>query len=652
MSLIIGVGVTKTYATDILKDINFTLEDADRVGLVGRNGEGKTTLLRILAQLDEATYGQIQRRRNLRIGYLPEDPPALTDQTLWSSMLAGFDDLHAIGNQMDELAKRLATESSNENLLKQFGSLQHEFESRGGYQSEVRIKTVLTGLGFEESEYHHKLCELSGGQRTRALLGRLLLEEPDVLLLDEPTNHLDLEAVEWLEKWLCAFPGGLLIVSHDRWFLDRVVKKIWEITFTRLEMYSGNYSAFVLQRAERMIVQQRTYANQQQVIEKNEEFIRRNFAAQKHKQAHSRQKLVDKLKQDLNVEAPRLAKDINLRFTPAQRSGELIFKTQNLVVGYEPSKPLLNLGDIRVGRQQRLALVGGNGVGKSTLVKTLLRQMPPLSGTVQQGASIVWGYLPQTHDSLDGKLTALQTIMQTDDTLSTERARTILGGFLFSSDDVYKRIEQLSGGERSRLVLATLAVKGANVLVLDEPTNHLDIASQEVLQEVLSNYEGTILFVSHDRYLINNLATDLWVIDTDGAVLSLHGNWQEFLRWRAKQAQRPAKIDATAQRKQFEVKKEQDRKGQAVQRDHSKKIAQLQRRSGQLESEIHKLEAHLKELSDVISAASVTEDFSRVHNLAFEYQTDDEKLKRLWAEWTEVAEKIDTLSKDSPAAQA
>jgi len=597
--------------------------------------------------LDEPSYGQIQRRRGLRIGYLPQDPPALSDQTLWGSMLAGFDDLHAMAEQMDQLAHRLAEESANAALLEQFGALQHDFESRGGYQSEVRIKTVLTGLGFEEAEYHHKLCELSGGQRTRALLGRLLLEEPDVLLLDEPTNHLDLEAVEWLEKWLCAFGGGLVIVSHDRYFLDRTVNRIWEIASTRLETYSGDYSAYVLQRADRMLVQQRTYENQQQVIAKNEEFIRRNFAAQKHKQAHSRQKLVDKLKETQAVDAPRAGKDINLRFTPAQRSGEQVFKTQGLVVGYEPSKPLVKIGDTRVSRQQRLALVGGNGVGKTTLLKTLLGQMPPLSGSVQQGASIIWGYLPQTHDSLDGRMTALQTILQTDDSLSSERARSILGGFLFSSDDVYKRIEQLSGGERSRLVLATLAVKGANVLVLDEPTNHLDIASQEVLQEVLANYEGTILFVSHDRYLINYLATDLWVVE-DGDVIALHGNWQEFLRWRAGKAQREAKVEESASRKTFEVKKEQDRRSQAAQREHSKKIAQLQRRSEKLESEIHKLEARLKELSDTISKASVTEEFSRVHSLAFEYQTDDETLKRLWAEWTDVAEKMDVLSKQSP----
>ncbi len=634
MPVISGQDLIHSYGErDVLAAVSFVLEPGDRVALVGRNGEGKTTLLRILAGELKPTAGQVQMQRGLRVGYLPQSPPGESDVTLWESCLKVFAELRAMHRQMDALAGELAA-SSDPEVLRRFGTLQQAFETRDGYRYELRIRTVLTGLGFSPEQYAVPMAQLSGGQRARAMLGRLLLEQPEVLLLDEPTNHLDLEALEWLERWLETLPATLVVVSHDRYFLDKTAQRTWEIGLGKLTSYRGNYSAYLRQRGHRQAEQERIWQAQQEHVAATEEFIRRHHAASRAKEARGRRTRLERFLRDQAIDRPRRQKDIRLRLTPAARGGELVIKARELVVGYDPARPLLSVGDLKLRRGARVAIVGGNGVGKTTLLRTLLGQLPPLRGSAQLGASVMAGHLPQTHDELDPKMTALEAVLAAGAELTPEKARGLLGSLLFSEEEVFKQIGQLSGGQRSRVVLATLAVRGPNLLTLDEPTNHLDLPSQEVLQQVLADFPGTVLLVSHDRYLIDALATEIWAI-RGGAIHRLRGRWQEYLRWREGPAEprrpteRPGKTRAARSR---------PRSAEQAAANAKRK---LQRRMEKLEEQIHALETRLRELSEGISQASVGQRLEEVHRLARQYQQEEPQLKRLWEEWTRLGEHLE-----------
>ncbi|MFH1566689.1 MAG: ABC-F family ATP-binding cassette domain-containing protein, partial [Gemmatimonadota bacterium] len=458
MSLITGTGVGRYYgAQDVLKDLAFAIEPGDHIGLVGANGEGKTTLLRLLAGLETPTSGQLHRKRDLRLGYLPQDPVAETrDTALWDHMLEAFGDLRQLEAQLEAQAHRLdeadgpGEAGGHGEALERYSALQAEFERRDGYTYEHRIRTVLHGLGFSQGQYRQPLSQLSGGQRTRALLAHMLLEEADLLLLDEPTNHLDLHAVEWLEAWLRDYEGSLLVVSHDRYFLDSVTTRTWEIAFGGLETYRGNYSAYARQRQERYERRLKEWQAQQEYVAKTEDFIRRFLAGQRTKEAQGRRtRLLRYLEQDA-VDRPQEHQRMHMRLDRVERSGDIALRLEGLEVGYEPGRPVLRLPELEVRRGQRVAVVGGNGTGKTTLVRTILGELAALAGQVRLGAKIELGYLPQAHDYLAPDRTVLETVQQTRPDLKPEQLRTHLGSFLFSDDDVYKRIDQLSGGERSR----------------------------------------------------------------------------------------------------------------------------------------------------------------------------------------------------------
>jgi len=627
MSILTASGLAKSYgAQDVFWDVSIQIARDDKIGLVGPNGEGKTTLLRILAGLEEPTAGTVHRARGLQVGYLPQIVDLDSERTVYAEMLTAFADLRAQQAELRRLEEAMADPARREEAMRRYADLLTRFELAGGYTYEARIRQVLAGLGFSAEEWDQPLGQLSGGQKTRALLARLILEDPDLLLLDEPTNHLDLAALEWLEDYLRQWPGSLVVVAHDRRFLDKVVGRIWDLGFGRLEKYVGNYSRYTELRAERMARRQAEYEAQQAHIAKTEAFIQRYKAGQRSKEARGRQKRLARLER---IERPREAQTIRLRLETDLRSGDLVLITKGLAVGYDPQHPLFTCPDLILRQGQRAALIGPNGSGKTTFLRTVLGQVAPLAGEVRLGASLKIGYLAQTHETLNLEHTVLDEILEVKN-LPVEKARTFLGRFLFHGDEVFKRIGDLSGGERSRVALAKLTLREPNFLLLDEPTTHLDLPSQEVLQDVLVNFRGTILLVSHDRYLIDALATQVWVLE-HGRLRVYQGDYGAYLAQREAEdrqaAERAAKKQAQAQTQKRPESQERARRREAQQRAQ---------RMAQLEEEIAALEARLDELSRELTIASSARALDKVRALGVEYEQVEAELNQRLAEWAEV----------------
>jgi ATP-binding cassette subfamily F protein 3 len=639
MSLLVGQNLGKAFgALDVFQGIDLKIEEGDRIGLVGPNGEGKTTLLRILAGVETPTTGEVVRRRGLCIGYLPQDPPPPGDKTLKAAMLEVFAALRAQGDALAELEHRIASAAVQASedydaLLEEYGHAQIAFETAGGYDYEVRINQVLGGLGFNEAEHDKLLAHLSGGERTRALLAQLLLQEPDLLLLDEPTNHLDLEAIEWLEDALTRWKGGIVVVAHDRYFLDKVVMRMWDLAFGRLEAYRGNYTHYHQQREARLERQRREYEEQQEYIAETEEFIRRNLAGQRTKEAQGRRTRLERFLKDEAIDRPIVHKQIHLGLTTHIRSGDLVLLTKDLVVGYD--RPLFRCPDLEVRRGERVALIGPNGAGKTTLLKTILGQISPLAGRVRFGASVHAGYLAQAQAGLHPEQTVLDSILEIAN-LPLAQARNFLGGFLFSGDDVFRKIGTLSGGQRSRVALARLTLQGSNFLLLDEPTNHLDLASQEILEEVLGNFPGTVLLVSHDRYLVQALATHIWRVDGN-ELRAYRGNYTEYQRLVAlgNEVEKVPAESAQGQKPGADLQHDRERaRGERRQRKVAEKQAE---QVSALEGEVETLEATLRELSALLESASLAGNVEQIHELGLRYQATEKELHRVLEAWAELA---------------
>jgi ATP-binding cassette subfamily F protein 3 len=633
MSLLVASGLSKAFgALDVFGDVDLRIEDGDRIGMVGPNGAGKTTLLRILADAEPATTGNVFRKRGLMVGYLPQDPPPANGLTLHEAMLAVFEALRSQGAALAELEHRLADADLDEEgyaaRLKEYGRAQIAFEVAGGYTYETRIRQVLGGLGFNEDEHGKYLAHLSGGERTRALLAQLLLQEPDLLLLDEPTNHLDLEAVEWLEDALVHWKGAMVIVAHDRYFLDKVATRIWEVNYGRLDAYRGNYSAYHLQREMNRERQRREWEEQQEFVEKTEEFIRRNLAGQRTREAQGRRTRLERFLRDEAIERPDEDRNIRLGLTTAIRSGDLVLATKDLVVGYD--RPLFACPDLEIRRGDRVALLGPNGAGKTTLLKTILGGVPALGGRVRVGASVQIGYLAQAQAGLNPNQSVLDAVLEIRN-LPMSQARSFLGQFLFSGDDVFREIRTLSGGQRSRVALARLTLQGANLLLLDEPTNHLDLASQEVLEDVLGGFPGTILLVSHDRYLVQAIATHIWRVAGE-ELRAYKGNYEEYLRLRAAEA---AEAEVKVEVEESRVS-ENDRERAREERRQRKAAEKLAEQAAALEAQIHALEGELATLSAQLEAASLAGDVGKIHRLGVTYQDTEAELHRLMAVWAEM----------------
>ncbi|MBX3081810.1 MAG: ABC-F family ATP-binding cassette domain-containing protein [Anaerolineae bacterium] len=572
MALITTIDIGQAFGdVDIFRNISVAIQSDSKIALVGPNGIGKTSLLMLLAGLRQPTSGKVQITPQARIGYLRQEAMQAfseRDNTVYEEMMSAFAGLQAQEARLRELEELMAQGDMSDAVMDEYGTIQEQFEQADGYDYEYRIKQVLQGLGFDSTLYTTPLRQLSGGQQTRALLARLLLEKPDLLILDEPTNHLDAEALQWLEQLLRNWDGALLIVSHDRYFLDKVVNTVWEMSRIEMVAFRGNYSAYLKQRQERLVRHQKIFEEEKARLEAEMDYIRTNISNRNPEQAQGRLKRVTRdliaieefgmmrfrdknwsemglgRQRSMSVEeagrAIRALKEpdselpkLNMHLKSSHKSESLVLRTTELQIGY-PDRLLFTTDEIDLHRLEVAALIGSNGAGKTTFLRTIMKQIEPLTGSVTSGSKVQIGYFAQAHESLNPENTVLEELLRHKELPMTD-ARKHLAQFLFRKDTVFKQISMLSGGERGRLALAILALEGANFLLLDEPTNHLDIPAQEVLQEVLESFEGTILLVSHDRYLVDRLATQIWNLE-DGHLTVFEGDYAAFLESRTLEA--------------------------------------------------------------------------------------------------------------------
>ncbi len=625
MSIITATNLSKSFGIqDVFWNVSVSIAHGAKIALVGPNGEGKTTLLRILLGLEQPTTGAVSRMKQARIGYLAQNADYESRETPLELCLGVFRELEAMQTRLRQLESLLADPADGPAALEKYGRLLEQFEHAGGYEYTVTIDTVLCGLGIDQQHRRRPMNELSGGQRTRATLARLLLERPHLLVLDEPTNHLDLQAIEWLEKYLTGWDGAVLTVSHDRYFMDHVVEKIWDLRFGAVEIYHGNYSHYVQQREERIARRWKEWKQQQKFIEKEEWYIKRYMANQRTAQAQGRLKRLNRLER---LGRPQAEQTIRINLGSDQRSGDLVLRTRDLVIGY--NRPLVEVDDLELRRLHRAALIGPNGSGKTTFLKTILGQLEPVSGQAQLGASLQIGYMSQTQAELDATNTIVQEIERVK-ALPLGQMRNFLARFLFTEDDVFKQIGDLSGGERCRVILAKLTLSGVNFLVLDEPTNQLDIPSQEILEEVFKNFIGTILLVSHDRYMIDRLATQIWIID-GGRLRVYECPYREYLERRQRQ-------EAQA--------REQARRQETTRRQHRRQRERAARRPAGALPDVHKLEQmidalerQLDELGQALARASAGQQLDRVRTLGVEYEKVQAELEQRVAEWAVLGER-------------
>ena len=672
MALLTAHNIGQAFgAFDVFTGVSGSIPDGGKVGLVGPNGVGKTTLLLILAGLSKSSAGSVQIAKETRLGYLPQEAAqafAGQENSVFEEMLTVFDALREDEARLHRMEQKMAAGDHSEGLMSRYSQLQEQFELAGGYDYQLRIRQVLTGLGFAEADWQLPLPHLSGGQKTRVLLGRLLLEKPDLLIMDEPTNHLDVAAIEWLEGMLKTWDGAILVVSHDRYFLDRVVTNIWEMEPNGLQHYRGNYSAYAQQRQERWQQQIRAYEDFQKHVAKEMDFIRRNIAGQRTQMAQGKLSrlarevtavsvgglpalamlnskgwlqtdshygitifgrvatTVGELQQQIGeLRPPIRPSTLRLTLDTQQRSGELVLRSKDLIIGY-PGTELFEAEDIELRRLECAALIGPNGAGKTTFLKTALEQLAPLDGEVILGASLQIGYFAQAHDGLNLENTVLDELLNFRN-LPISEARNYLARFLFREDDVYKKISMLSGGERGRLALAILALQGANFLLLDEPTNHLDIPSQEALQEALEQFNGTILMVSHDRYLVNALSTQIWEI-ADGRLRVYSGGYQNYLAIRAQEAE--AAKEAAAQMREAEKTARTSENGSQLSKNEIRKQAEA---LAKLEATIEATEAEISQIGDALQEATTNQSFAKIQALSEAYATAEAKLATLLKQW-------------------
>jgi ATP-binding cassette subfamily F protein 3 len=650
--------VYKSYgAQDVLRGVSLQINPGEHVGLVGRNGAGKTTLFRLIGGEETPDSGDVVRARGLKLGLLEQHVDFEPGMTVHESALAAFGRLQQIEHEMHELEHRMGEATDDlDAVLERYSDLQHEFEREGGFEYAARAEAILLGLGFEREMWELETEKLSGGQKNRLGMARLLLAEPDVLLLDEPTNHLDVAGVEWLEEYLSSYQSAYVIISHDRYFLDRSCRRIIEVENGKAVSYHGNYSAFLVEREERREAQRRAYENQQHLIAKTEEFIRRNLAGQKTKQAKSRRTMLQKMDR---VEAVRAdGSQGNFQLKGVERTGNQTLIVKELAVGY-PGKVLATDITFTLSRGEALGVIGPNGSGKTTFIKTLLGKLPALAGEARWGTKVQIGYYAQQLDDLDDRNEIIMELRRVaPSTVTAGELRGFLAKFLFVGDDVYKHVRDLSGGEKGRLALAKLIYSRVNVLVLDEPTNHLDIPSRESLEEALDAYEGTIITISHDRYFLDRVATQILALDGQSAAEHYDGDYTEYHDWKAltraeaaasaraaqdakqqSSSSAPAAVKTAARAAAPEDNANASRRAKSsAGKGGKKKSSSAAARTPQLiESEIAEAEKRLSTLSEELSRPDVARDQSRAKTLNDEYQQADARLRTLYEEWERIA---------------
>lgn len=638
MIVLQGAKLTRTFGGEALfSEITITIQDRSRIGLVGRNGSGKSTLLKLLAGIEKPDGGEVHWKKGCRIAYMDQHSAIDSENTLYEELESVFSEELALVREIEattEELSRLADQTASkeyENCLKRYDQLQEAALQKNAYAIPSKIKMVLAGFQFQEEQYQRSIQELSGGQRTRLALAKTLLEEPDVLILDEPTNHLDIETLRWLESELPKYKGAILIVSHDRYFLDAITNETYEMTGYSLEHYAGNYSYYLKESTERFKRLEKQYIAQQKEIKRLEEFIRKNIVrASTTKRAQSRRKFLEKMER---IDPPKgKERSAHIHFHSEKNSGQDVLTVRDLMIGYDAilSGPI----SFQLKKGQSLAVVGPNGVGKSTLLKTLIQKIPKLQGEVKVGSQVSMGYYDQELGNLRSKKDVLHEIWDEHPTQNEEDIRTLLGTFLFSGEDVKLPVSQLSGGEKARLELAKLSLDHDNCLLLDEPTNHLDIDSKEVLEEALLAYDGTILFVSHDRYFINRLADAVLEITAEGSTLYL-GNYDYYLHKKMEQAERHALLAGEKTTASDEEIPAETNKRPSKSRDAKRYAKQLERKVEAIEKALHAKESELKEIEQ---ALSLPENFSKpelLQDLSKQYEVLKAEHEALYSQWEE-----------------
>ena len=627
--------IERSFAGEVLFDnISLQVDERDRIALVGKNGAGKSTLLKILVGEEEPTSGEINKKRDLSLSYLAQDSRFKSSNTFYDEMLHVFDDLRKTEKSLRQMEFEMGekTGADLEKLMQDYDRLSEEFRQAGGFTYEADIRAILNGFKFDESMWQMKIEELSGGQNTRLALAKMLLEKPNLLVLDEPTNHLDIETIAWLENYLVNYSGALLIVSHDRYFLDKVATITLDLTKHSLDRYVGNYSSFVEQKEQKLLTEAKNYEKQQKEIAALEDFVNRNLVrASTTKRAQSRRKQLEKMERLDKPEAG--IKSAHMTFHSDKASGNVVLTVEEAAVGYDDqvlSEPI-NL-DIR--KMNAVAIVGPNGIGKSTLIKSIVGQIPFIKGEARFGANVEVGYYDQTQSKLTPHNSVLDELWNDFKLTPEVEIRNRLGAFLFSGDDVKKTVGMLSGGERARLILAKLSMENNNFLILDEPTNHLDIDSKEVLENALIDFDGTLLFVSHDRYFINRVATQVLELSEEGSTLYL-GDYDYYLE---KKAELVALAATQAEAMTVSSTEEVTSNDYHLQKQNQKELRKITRRIEQLEAEMEELDQNIQAITETMHNTNNAEDLVQLQSELDQLTVHQEAVMEEWAELSEQVE--------------
>ena len=626
MIILQGKNLTKYYVTDLVfKNVDFYIQENEKVALVGPNGAGKSTLFRCIVGEESFDDGQLMQSQKHTVGYLEQMPDYGEKVTLLDAVLEMFNDIFAMRDDLRKLEELMgeAQDEKLEKLLEDYANLTHKYEDLGGFSAESKAKGIIKGLGFSDEDFNRAVYNFSGGEKTRVSLARLLVREPDLLLLDEPTNHLDLEALEWLETFLRNYKGAVFIISHDRYFLDQVVTKVLEMNHHSLKSYSGNYSRYLVLKAEQELAQMRAYEKQQEEIARTEEYIRRYKAGIKSKQARGREKQLSRVERLENV---GFNKTININLNHAEQSGDIVLRVKDLAMSYG-ERVLFKDVNFTIYQGEKIGLIGGNGVGKSTLLKIILGQITPSFGTVEPGARVKISYFDQEHRGLNLQNSVLDEIFYNYD-VNLNQARDWLARVLFIGEDVYKTIGDLSGGERARIALLKIIMDEPNFLIMDEPTNHLDIDSKNIVENLLNDFPGTVLVVSHDRYFLDSVCERIFELE-NSTITDYLGNYS-YCR------EKKAQLERIKREKEEEALKAPKKK---VQEKAAPKInkAKVRKEISQMEELIAQKEERLQELSQALSEASSYQDEALGKALVNEYQALEKEIPELYQQWEDLS---------------
>lgn len=629
------IGLGKSFGVrQVFSNVSFEIKEGDRIALVGPNGAGKSTLLKCILGIEELDEGQVVMSPVASIGYLQQDVN-LGDASLAEEIETAWEDVHALENKLQELTAYLETHEASESDLQRLDYLQNRLEWLGGYDYEQKTKRIVYGLGFTDEDLYKPANAFSGGQKTRINLAKALVRRPDFLFLDEPTNHLDMEMLEWLEGYLSSYRGGILIVSHDRYFMDRIVTGVVELDHHKATTYRGNYSRYVAQREERLKADTIAYEKQQEYIKKTEEYIDKYRAGIKSKMARGRQSQLNRLER---LEAPEISHSLDFKFPPAAMSADKVLVLDHVSIGYKTDDPIIDDVSVVVRRGESVALIGPNGAGKSTMVKAIVGELFPIEGHIDIGNRVQVGYFSQEHEELHDRWQVVDEIINNYN-FTEEKARNVLGSFLFKGDDVFKLVGDLSGGERARLALLKLFLQGDNFLILDEPTNHLDVPTREIVERALQQFGGTCFIISHDRYFLDQVSTRTLVLENKGFTEYL-GNYS-YYKEKLKEQQDIAALTEVVEEVAKEDVKSEAKTISPSSFDEPKKKTNtymVEKQLAEVEEEIARLEATMKMYEVQLANPVVQQDLAEMENISKQLSDTESNLQKLYEKWEHFSE--------------